>query len=170
MPTTDTQFDHSELLYSLISRQSLLAINRVQYIAYAAAFACKNEAVLQHIKQQVGEINPLQLQDIKHAVMRMAMTNNYYMAINTLHLSNIKQSNALELTPLHDLDVVDETAYYYACIAACMVNQGYSCLHGHVELLRSLDESDDAINAALRLTASIIAMAQANFINQQDLD
>lgn len=167
MPTTDTPFEHSELLYSLISRQSLLTINRIQYVAYAAAFACKNEDVLQRIKQQVGDINELRLQDIKHAVMRMAMTNSYYMAINTLNLSNVKRTNALELTPLHDLDVEDETAYYYACIAACMVNQGYSCLHGHVELLRDLNESDEAIDAALRLTASIIAMAQANYINQK---
>ncbi|EAR57377.1 hypothetical protein SKA34_06455 [Photobacterium sp. SKA34] len=162
----ETTFDNSDLLHSLISRQSVLANNRIQYIAYAAALATQNSAVLQRIKQQVGDINSLQFADIKHAVMRMAMTNNYYMAIQNLHLSNIKQTNALELKPLHSLDIDDETAYYYACIAACMVNQGYSCLDGHVDLLRSLNESDDAINAALRLTASIMGMAQANFISQ----
>ncbi|CEO41355.1 hypothetical protein C0Z01_21335 [Photobacterium kishitanii] len=165
MPITDEACEHSELLNALISRQSLLSTNRMQYIVYAAALACQNKNVLQMIQHLVGDVTINQRQDIHHAVVRMAATNAYYMAMHSVDL-NCNVTNAMQLAPLKELDVEDKTSYYYACIAACLVNKGYSCLNNHITLLRSCDESDDSINMALRLTASVLTMCQSSFNNE----
>lgn len=169
MPITDEACEHSELLNTLISRQSLLSTNRMQYIVYAAALATQDKSVLQTIQHLVGDITINQRKDIHHAVVRMAATNAYYMAIHNIDLSS-KMTNAMQLAPLKELDVEDVTGYYYACIAACLVNQGYTCLNNHITLLRSCDESDDSINMALRLTASVLTMCQSSFNTVYFLD
>ncbi|PSU26870.1 hypothetical protein CTM97_20240 [Photobacterium phosphoreum] len=169
MPITGDACEHSELLNVLISRQSLLSTNRMQYIVYAAALASKNNHVLQMIQHLVGDVTINQRQDIHHAVVRMAATNAYYMAMHSVEL-RCDLSNAMQLAPLKELDVEDQTSYYYACITACLVNNGYSCLKNHITLLRSCDESDDSINMALKLTASVLAMCQSNFNNNCFLD
>ncbi|MEC6907239.1 hypothetical protein [Photobacterium piscicola] len=169
MPTTDKTCEHSELLNALISRQSLLSTNRMQYIVYAAALATQNKKVLQTIQHLVGDITLNQRQDIHNAVVRMAATNAYYMAMHSIDLKS-EMTNAMQLAPLKELDVEDITSYYYACIAACLVNNGYSCLNNHITLLRSCDESDDSINMALRLTASVLTMCQSSFNNDYFLD
>ncbi|WP_256384799.1 hypothetical protein [Photobacterium toruni] len=169
MPITDEACEHSELLNALISRQSLLSTNRMQYIVYAAALATQDKSVLQTIQHLVGDITINQRKDIHHAVVRMAATNTYYMAIHNIDLSS-KMTNAMQLAPLKELDVEDVTGYYYACIAACLVNQGYTCLNNHITLLRSCDESDDSINMALRLTASVLTMCQSSFNTVYFLD
>ncbi|MBY3787495.1 hypothetical protein HPQ32_03400 [Photobacterium carnosum] len=169
MPIIDEACEHSELLNALISRQSLLSTNRMQYIVYAAALASQNKHVLHTIQHLVGDITINQRKDIHHAVVRMAATNTYYMVIHSIDLScNI--ANAMQLAPLKELDVEDLTSYYYACIAACLVNKGYSCLNNHITLLRSCDESDDSINMALRVTASVLTMCQSSFNNDYFLD
>ena len=76
----------------------------------------------------------------------------------------------MQLAPLKELDVEDITSYYYACIAACLVNKGYSCLNNHISLLRSCNESDDSINMALRLAASVLTMCQSSFNTDYFLD
>ncbi|MEC6796153.1 hypothetical protein VXS03_03715 [Photobacterium sp. S4TG1] len=169
MPTTDEACEHSELLNALISRQSLLSTNRMQYIVYAAALATQNKKVLQTIQHLVGDITLNNRKDINHAVVRMAATNAYYMAIHSVNLSSAK-TNAMQLAPLKELDVEDITSYYYACIAACLVNKGYSCLNNHITLLRSCNESDDSISMALRLTASVLTMCQSRFNDDYFLD
>ncbi|MCP4956344.1 MAG: hypothetical protein GY919_12130 [Photobacterium aquimaris] len=169
MPITDETCEHSELLNALISRQSLLSTNRMQSIVYAAALACQNKNVLRMIQHLIGEVTPNQRQDIHHAVVRMAATNAYYMAMHSIDLK-CNVSNAMQLTPLKELDVEDKTSYYYACIAACLINKGYSCLSNHITLLRSCDESDESINMALRLVASVLTMCQSNFSNEYFLD
>ncbi len=169
MPTIDEACEHSELLNALISRQSLLSTNRMQYIVYAAALATQNQKVLQSIQQLVGNVTQQQHRDIHHAVVRMAASNAYYMAIQSVNLE-CNTNNAMQLAPLKELDVEDITSYYYACIAACLVNKGYGCLKNHITLLRSCDESDDSINTALRLTASVLTMCQSSFNNDYFLN
>lgn len=169
MPTIDEACEHSELLNALISRQSLLSTNRMQYIVYAAALASQNKKVLQTIQHIAGDVTKNQRQDIHHAVVRMAATNAYYMAIHSVNL-DCNTNNAMQLAPLKELDVEDNISYYYACIAACLVNNGYSCLKNHITLLRSCDEADDSINMALRLAASVLTMCQSNFNNDYFLE
>lgn len=164
MPIIDEACEHLELLNALISRQSLLSTNRMQYIVYAAALASQNKNVLQHIQHLVGDVTKKQRQDIHDAVVRMAATNAYYMVTNSVNL-DCNMSNAMQLASLKELDVEDQISYYYACIAACLVNQGYSCLNNHITLLRSCDETDDTINMALRLAVSVLTMCQSNFNN-----
>lgn len=169
MSTIDKKDEHAELLNALISRQSLLSTNRMQYIVYAAALATQNKKVLQTIQHLVGDITIINRKDIHHAVVRMAATNTYDMAMHQIDLT-CNTTNAMQLAPLKELDVEDITSYYYACIAACLVNKGYSCLNNHISLLRSCNESDDSINMALRLAASVLTMCQSSFNTDYFLD
>ncbi|MEH6533034.1 MAG: hypothetical protein V7735_17060, partial [Photobacterium frigidiphilum] len=74
--------------------------------------------------------------------------------------------NALYFRSFADINVKNEVAYHYACVAVSMVNGGFACFQSHCGSLKQLGESDKAIDQALRITAALMAARQIAF-NQQ---
>lgn len=155
--------DQLELLQKVLKTEINLTPENKKITAWATAVASQNAALVALIKDEVGELSPEEKKIITIASSRMAVTNPYFMGRNVFPLQSGGTLNDINMRPFQALDIHNETAYHYACIAISSVNNGFVCFASHANSLRASAQSEDAIDQALRVIASVLAIKQIMF-------
>ena len=155
--------DQVDFLKKVLKRERYLTLENRKLVAWATATASQNIALIELINSEVGELSAEDKRIVAIASSRMAVTNPYYMSRNVFPLESGGTLNALSMRPFQDLKINNETGYHYACIAISSVNNGFVCFNSHANSLKSLSQSDDAIDQAIRIISSVLAIKQIMF-------
>ncbi|MGB0895567.1 MAG: hypothetical protein ACPGUD_14315 [Parashewanella sp.] len=150
-------------------KQPHLSAENCKIVAWAAAMASQDKALITLVRNYIGELNQEDKRLIITATTRMAVTNPYFMSRNVHPLQAGGTLTDLNMRPFQDLGIDNAIGYHYACIAISLINQGFACFNSHLSSLKMASETDKAIDQALRLVASLTSMKQALF-NQQVFD
>jgi alkyl hydroperoxide reductase subunit D len=142
------------LLLKHICLESELSGENLLFSAWAAALATKNHDVSELVKRFIGEPSNEQRQAIEYSVARMSVTNPYFVSRQYVEINAGGTLASLKFRPLAELNIGNETAYHFACVAVSLVNGGHICLQSHVGILKAQGEPDLAIDAAMRLAAT----------------
>lgn len=134
-----------------------------RWVAWAAALASKDDAVVQLISRHIEPLQSDEQYALEHALNRMAVTNPYFFSRQFFAPNAGGSLEALAMPPFASLGIENDTAYHYACIAISMINGGYACYQSHMSSLLQAGETDAAIDQAMRLTAAVSALRQATF-------
>ena len=155
--------DQLELLQKVLKKENSLSSENRKLTAWATAIASQNAALVVFIKHEAGELSPEDKKIITIASSRMAVTNPYFMARNVFPLQSGGALNDLNMRPFQALNIKNETGYHYACIALSSVNNGFACFASHANSLKTSAQSEAAIDQALRIVASVLAVKQIMF-------
>ncbi|NQZ32919.1 MAG: hypothetical protein HRU06_16750 [Oceanospirillaceae bacterium] len=158
--------DQIDLFRASAFEEDWLAQEHREIVAWATATACQNIKIINYVKEQLGPLSPAQKKIILTASSRMAITNPYFMSRNIYPLQAGGSLKDLAMRPFHELNIKDSIAYHYACIAISLINNGFMCFNSHLSSLKSEEQSDKAIDQALRLVSAVASMKQ-NIFNEQ---
>ena len=158
---SDTHIDQENLLKSLLANKAGIHRESLVYAAWAAAYTVKSPYVTELIEAAIGQPTQAQQRSIAFAVARMGVTNPYFLSRQFVNITAGGTLEALGFRPLSQLNVSNETAYHYACVAVSLINGGHVCLQSHVSILQSTGESDGDIDCVMRLAAVCHALAKA---------
>ena len=155
--------DQLDLLQSVLKKESYLTSENRKLVAWATATASQNVPLIAFIKSELGELSTDEKRIIAIASSRMAVTNPYYMSRNVFPLQSGGTLKDLNMRPFQDLKINNETGYHYACIAISSVNNGFVCFTSHTNSLKSHSQNDEAIDQAIRIISSVLAIKQIMF-------
>ena len=158
--------DQAQMLMQALAEETMSDSHK-RYVVWSAVMAAKDDQLLELVKAEIGELTDPEKRDVRFALSRMSVTNPYFFSRNFVQVNAGGSLDVLNMRPFPSIDVHDETGYHYACIAISMVNGGYNCFRSHVASLQQAQESDQAIDQAMRITAGLLAMRQAFFTQQQ---
>ncbi|MCL1056650.1 hypothetical protein L2729_01435 [Shewanella gelidimarina] len=159
----DESEDQRLLLKSVLISENHLPSSAIKMVAWAAALACRDEDVVKQVQFIVGDLSAEAKREMQYAVSRMSVTNPYFFSRQFVDIHAGGNLESLQLRPFTDIAVENEVDYHYACIAVSMVNGGYACFQSHTMSLKTLGQSDTAIDQAMRITAAVLATRQVNF-------
>jgi len=162
-----TYADQQALFNQLITEPAPLTKSRVSYICWAAALASREPALVHQVEQALGPLPQELRQEVEFAVMRMSVTNPYFVARNVGAVNNPTDLSALAMRPLSEIAPADSVAYHYACVAVSSLNGGFVCLGSHIQSLRQSGESEQAIDTALKLAAALCGLRAQAFLQSQ---
>jgi alkyl hydroperoxide reductase subunit D len=148
------------LLLKQICLEDEFSGDNLLFSAWAAALTTKSHDVSELVKRFIGEPSKEQLQAIEYSVARMSVTNPYFVARQYVDIKAGGSLESLNFKPLTALNICNETAYHYACVAVSVINGGHVCLQSHVSILKAQGEPDSAIDAAMRLAAVCYSLAK----------
>jgi alkyl hydroperoxide reductase subunit D len=151
------------LLKKLASGQDYLTGENLLYCAWASALNSQSTFVVEQVSALVAKPNAEQQRAISLAISRMGVTNPYFISRQLVNVMAGGSLNDLGFSPLSALNVANETAYHYACIVISLMNGGHPCLNSHVHSLRAAGETEQAIDAAMRLAAICSSLAKSQF-------
>jgi AhpD family alkylhydroperoxidase len=157
--------DQVVLFNQLITEQSELKSENLLFAAWAAAYATKNDEIVNLLAQKLAKPDNAQARQIAYAVNRMGVTNPYFIARKFVDIQAGGTLDALNFTPFPQLGIKNEVAYHYACVTVSLINGGHVCLDSHASSLRSLGESDTAIDTAMRLAAVCHSLSASTFMD-----
>ena len=140
-----------------------LKMKYIRYVAFASAIALKEKELITLVEEKLGKITSLEKKAIYLATSRMAVTNPYFMARNIKHLNAGGTLDSLDMSVISNHKIEDEISYHYACIAISSINSGFVCFNSHLHSLKAHSQKDEALDQALRLTASLQALKQQLF-------
>ena len=155
--------DQVDLFKATFNQENNLSEENKKIVAWATAIASQSKEVTNFIKSEVGELSDSDKKIVLSASSRMAVTNPYFMGRNVFPLHSGGTLSELNMRPFQALNIHNETAYHYACIAISSVNNGFVCFASHANSLRASAQSEDAIDQALRVIASVLAIKQIMF-------
>ncbi|RLV59096.1 hypothetical protein D5018_13880 [Parashewanella curva] len=155
--------DQLSLFTSAAFQETFLSSQHRKLVAWSAACASQSEPLLGIIKVEFGELSQHEQKLVFTASSRMAVTNPYFMSRNIHPLQAGGSLSDLKMRPFQQLNIEDDTGYHYACIAISLINNGFVCFNSHLNSLKSSGQTDEAIDQALRLVASIQSLKQALF-------
>jgi alkyl hydroperoxide reductase subunit D len=164
-PVIEEAQDQKALFDNIAKDSGTLTGNNLKYTAWAAAYACRDKSVLKLVGDTIGPLDTTAKRDVKFATMRMAVTNPYFFSRQFVQTDAGGTLQDLNLRGFDTLNVADETAYHYACLAISMINGGYVCFASHTNSLQQSGESAKSIDTAMRLTSAINAMRQLAFLD-----
>lgn len=157
--------DQIALLSSLLTKQTDLTNDNLVYATWAAALNSQSKYVVENISKQIKRPDGDTLQDIEYAISRMGVTNPYFIARQFVDIKQGGSLNSLHFQPLHALNIKNETAYHYACVVVSLMNGGHMCLASHVNSLLERNETEQSIDAAMRLAAVCCSLSKRTFID-----
>ncbi|MEH6452654.1 MAG: hypothetical protein V7782_06375 [Psychromonas sp.] len=155
--------DQIDLFHKVLKKEDCLSGENRKLIAWAVATASQNVPLRDFIRSELGELTFEEKRIIVISSSRMAVTNPYYMSRNVFPLQSGGTLDVLDFRPFQDLNINNEVGYHYACIAISSVNTGLMCFASHANSLRSHSQSDEAIDQALRIISSVLAIKQMMF-------
>jgi len=155
--------DQTNLFENTLFNELYLDSKYKKYVAYSAALALKDENIINLLKQKIGSLTNQEKKAVTLASSRMAVTNPYFMSRNIAPLQAGGTLESLYMRAFPTLEVEDEVAYHYACIAISIINKGYVCFNSHLQSLKSKKQSDLAIDQAIRLVSSVHCLKQLYF-------
>ncbi|QQX80662.1 hypothetical protein JK628_01945 [Shewanella sp. KX20019] len=162
----DESEDQRLLLKSVLISENHLASSSIKTAAWAAALACRDWDVVKQVQFIVGDLSPEAKREIQYAISRMSVTNPYFFSRQFVDVHAGGNLESLKFRSFADIAVENEVDYHYACIAVSMINGGYACFKSHTMSLKTLGQSDAAIDQAMRITAAVMAARQVHFNNQ----
>lgn len=160
--------DQLTLLKKTLREEQHLTKEDRKIVAWAAAVASQSVDMVELICTETGTLTTEEKRMVNLANSRMSVTNPYYMSRNVFPLNSGGTLEGLSMRPFQALNIVNEISYHYACVAISSVNHGFACFTSHMNSLRSLSQSDAALDQALRLTAAILAVKQIMFNTHLD--
>lgn len=155
--------DQLDFLQNTLHKEDHLSQENRKVVAWATAVASQDTASVELIKSEMGELSADEKKIVTLASSRMAITNPYFMSRNVFPLQSGGSLAALGLRPFQELNVENETAYHYACIAISSVNNGFVCFSSHMSSLQSLSQSDEAMDQAMRIITAVRSSKQIMF-------
>lgn len=161
--------DQQQLLKQICLNAELTGGNLL-FAAWASALTTKSHYVSELIETYIGKPTTEQQLAIEYSVARMSVTNPYFVSRQYVQVNAGGTLDSLNFRSLAELDVSNETAYHYACVAISLINGGHMCLKSHVSTLQLQGESDLHIDIAMRLAAVCHSLAKiSDIFNDCDL-
>ncbi|NRA56122.1 MAG: hypothetical protein HRU23_18435 [Gammaproteobacteria bacterium] len=161
--TSDVIVDQKDLLVSLLTTSHGLDNESLIYCAWAAALNSQSEYVVELVAQSVSAPNDRQLRAIQLAISRMGVTNPYFLSRQFVDVRAGGSLTELNFRPLSQLNIDNELAYHYACVVVSLMNGGHICLRSHIDSLKTSNQSDQQIDAVMRLGAVCSSLARHQF-------
>ncbi len=155
--------DQEKLLNETLKENEFLSKEYIRIVAWAASIVTKDEKIVSFIKEKVGGLSKEEKRTVCIASSRMSVTNPYFMGRNVHPINAGGNINDLMFQPFQTLNIKDELAYHYACIAFSIVNGGYMCFLSHITSLENFRQDPKAIDQALRLAVAISSIRQNIF-------
>lgn len=158
-----------ELFENTILNENSLDKKYIKYVAFSSAIALKEKDLFSLVEEKLGKLEESEQKAIFLASSRMAATNPYFMARNVHPLKAGGSLESLNMSVIQNLGVKDMTAYHYSCISISSINSGFVCFNSHLSNLKAHSQSDNSIDQAMRITASLNSLKQL-FFNISILD
>ncbi|MEH6450396.1 MAG: hypothetical protein V7765_17125 [Oleispira sp.] len=155
--------DQLDLLHNVLKVENHLTSENRKVVAWATAIASQEKTLVNLIQSETNELSSDEKRIVTLASSRMAVTNPYFMSRNVFPLQSGGTLKSINLRPFQELNIENETSYHYACIAISSVNNGFVCFNSHMSSLQSRSETDDALDQALRIIASVLSLKQLMF-------
>ena len=157
------------LLKKLTSGQDHLTGENLLYCTWASALNSQSTFVVEQVSALIEKPNTEQKRAISLAISRMGVTNPYFISRQLVRVMAGGTLNDLGFSSLSALNVENEIAYHYACIVISLMNGGQPCLNSHIHSLRAAGETEQAIDAAMRLAAICSSLAKSQFALSIDI-
>lgn len=155
--------DQKTLLENTLKDDRFLNNDYIKVAAWASSIVTKDEEIVTLIKNKVGDLTTEEKRTVFIASSRMSVTNPYFMGRNVHPVNAGGTIDGLGFRPFHELNIKDELAYHYACIAFSIINGGYMCFNSHMTSLKNLGQTPEAIDHALKIAVVISAIRQNIF-------
>ena len=147
-------------------RQIELTPTQLWGTAIASAYACEDKALLEAIENEAGSnITTEQIKAAKGAAAIMGMNNIYYRFIHLSNHSKYKDMPARLRMNIMKSHGADHNDFELWSLAVSAINGCGMCMEAHDRALRERGVSEDAILAAVRIAASVNAVAKVRAIN-----
>lgn len=159
----ETRIDQKNLLEDILLKTPDLDQEALFFSAWASAYTVKSPYLSDLIEKLLGVPSQQQQKEILFAVARMGVTNPYFVSRQHLNLTTEATLEALNFRPLNQINLSNEIAYHYACVAISVINAGHVCLRSHVATLQKAGATDQNIDTILRLAAVCHSLAKLEF-------
>jgi alkyl hydroperoxide reductase subunit D len=143
---------------------STLPPQRLWGAVLATAVASRNSEVLRHLAADASEhLSPEAADAARSAAAIMAMNNIYYRSKHQLADAGIQGYDEiparLRMQVIGTSGGVDKVDFEFWCLAVSAINGCGTCLSSHERVLREADVPREQIHDALRIAATVHAVA-----------
>jgi len=129
-------------------------------VALACAFAARNERLKDALVKD-NEAGPEVLEDAKAAAVLMGMNNVYYRFRHMVEKESYSQMPArLRMLRLNQV-ATNKVDFELFCLAVSAINGCESCIQSHEHVVREGGLTEEQVNDAIRIAATIHAAAVA---------